>query len=929
MRQFVVAHVLVPTTTARPVVSVLSTPESRRAELVYKLAHHMSLVPGSRIGPYEITALIGAGGMGEVYRASDTNLGREVALKVLPAEVAADAERLARFRREAQLLATLNHPGIAGIHGLEVSSGRTFLVLELVEGEDLAQRLARGSIPVEEAIDIARRIAEALEEAHEQGIVHRDLKPANVKLAPGGKVKVLDFGLAKALAAGPSAQADQSRSPTLMDSSTRAGVILGTAAYMAPEQARGREVDRRADVWAFGAVFWEMLCGRPLFAGETLSDVLAAVLTRDPEWSSLPAGTPAHVVRLLRRCLERDVRHRLQAIGEARIALERGGAGETAHPAGSATSAIKGRGLRLAAGVAVIAAAAGVLVTLLLRPTQQPVAGAGRVEFALDPPAGHHFVGGVALSRDGRSLAFVARDAAGQTALWVRALDSVESRQIVGTDGARFPFWSPDGRRLGFFAGAGLKTIDLIGGAVRSVARTVSAVDVRGAAWGSDDVILFAPSFASELLMVPASGGKPQPATRFDAARKDGSHRWPIFLPDGRRFLYYAAPGTGMEPGEVRLGTLGSTEAHTLTAAHSSAVFLPSRTLLFVLGQSLVAQEIDLDRPALVGRPAPLGVDLPGSIGISGFRCLASAETGTIAYRQMLAGVTRLVWVERKGRELSTAVEDGSWLFTPRLSPDGRKIAVAHYAPGTNHGDIYVHDTERHLDTRITFDDYDYDSAFWSPDGRALAVMVSAGEGHGIYRFDPARPGERRLWHREDRPMFFEDWFPDGSILVSMIGADSSGEHYRLPPGEDAQPVPMFTGPTSLEQPTLTTDGRWLAYVGDSSGRSEVYVRALATGEEWRVSQNGGTSPRWRRDGRELYFVDDSGNIVAVATTLGAGFTMGAPTPLFAGLLDDTSTGRQYDVAPDGQRFILNRRRETAEEPIIVTTGLPERRRTD
>ena len=890
----------------------------------------MGLSPGSRVGPYEITALIGAGGMGEVYRATDTNLGREVAIKVLPAALAADAERLGRFRREAQLLAALNHPSIAAIHGLEVSAGTPFLVLELVEGEDLARRLARGPIPPDEAIDIARRIAEALEEAHEKGIVHRDLKPANVCLAPDGKVKVLDFGLAKAFTAGAASGpgADLSRSPTLVQSGTQAGVILGTAAYMSPEQARGRDVDRRADIWAFGAVLWEMLTGRPLFEGETLSDVLAAVLTREPDWPALPTGTPAHVVRLLRRCLERDPRRRLQAIGEARIELERGtdDAGDAASAIRSAAPAISGRGWWLASGMVVLAAAAGAAATMALRPG--PPAPAGQAAFTLDPPAEHHFVGGLALSRDGRSLAFVARDPGGQLALWVRNLDALDPRRIAGTEGARFPFWAPDGRRLGFFAEGELRTLDLIGGAVRSVVRTNNAPEVRGAAWGADDVIVFAPTFTGALLQVGASGGTPTPATRLDAARGDGTHRWPSFLPDGRRFLFYAAQGTGTEPGEVRLGAVGSGTAHPLAAAHSGAVFLPPRTILSVIGQSLVAQEVDLDRPGLVGEPLPLGVDLPGSVGISGFRCLAAAERGIVAYRQVQAGVTRLVWVDRQGRELSTVADDGAWHYLPRLSPDGSRVAVSHYESGANHGDVHIHDAGRHLDTRVTFDDNDDQNVCWSPDGRALAVAVTSIAGRGVYLLDPARPGERRLWRGSDRPIFPEDWFPDGSLLVSIVADDNRTDLYRLPPGENAEPVPVITSAFSEQDPALTADGRWLAYVGDSTGRNEIYVRALATGEEWRVSQAGGTSPLWRRDGRELYFLDSRGYIVAVPATIGTGFSMGAPVPLFTALLDDAS-GRQYDATADGGRFMLNRRRDTAERPIVMMVGLPGAARTD
>ena len=887
----------------------------------------MPLAPGGRIGPYHVTGLIGTGGMGEVYRATDTNLGRDIAIKVLPVEVAADAERLARFRREAQLLASLNHPNIAGIYGLEDLAGTPVLLLELVEGEDLAQRLARGPIPLDEALDIARRIAEALEEAHEKGIVHRDLKPANVKLAIDGKVKVLDFGLAKALtvsiASGP--EAELSRSPTLVQQSgTRVGVILGTAAYMSPEQARGRAVDRRADIWAFGAVLWEMLTGRALFQGETLSDIIAAVLTREPEWAALPSATPPHIVRLLRRCLERDPRRRLQAIGEARIELERpaGDAVESAQSRSAPESRTRQPRWQLA-GMIVLAAAAGVAATLMLRagPTVSAPA-THQVAFSLEPPLDHHFVGGLELSRDGRSLAFVARDPTGQTAVWVRSLDDVEPRQIAGTEGARYPFWSPDGRQIGFFAGSEMKVVDLMGGAIRSVASTTNTPDARGATWGADDVIIFAPSFAGGLLQVGSSGGTPAPATQLDAARKDGTHRWPSFLPDGRRFLFYAAKGSGTEPGELRLGTVGSSVAQTLTPSQSRGAFMPPRRVLFALGKSLMAQDLDLDQQTLVGEPVPLGIELQGSIGISGFRFLSAAGAGTLAYRQVQGDTSHIVWVNREGQELSTAVEDGGWHHLPRLAPDGRRIAVAHFSPGLGHGDIHVHDAERQLDTRVTFDDNDDEQVAWSLDGRTLAVTTASLAATEIYLVDPARPGERRLRLRGESQATADDWFPDGSLLLSVAGQGGRADLYKLPPGEGAGLVPLVVTPFSEYCPSLTADGRWLAYVGDSTGRDEVYVRALASGEEWRVSKEGGIAPLWRRDAKELFYVDPRGFIVAIPTTVGASLILGAPKALFAGFLED-ATGRQYDAAPDGQRFILNRRKETVEKPIVIMTGLP------
>ena len=889
----------------------------------------MTLLPGSRVGPYEIRGLIGSGGMGEVYRAVDPRLGREVALKILPADVGADPDRLGRFRREAQVLASLNHPNIAAIHGLEDAGGIPCLVLELVEGEDLAQRLARGPIPHEEAIEIARRISEALEEAHEKGIVHRDLKPANVKVTPDGKVKVLDFGLAKAFTAAeaPVAGSDLSRSPTLVQSGTRAGMILGTAAYMAPEQARGRAVDRRADIWAFGAVLWEMLAGRPLFTGETLTDVLAAVLTREPDWTALPPDTPPRVAALLRRCLERDPRRRLQAIGEARLALEPGSGvpDAAAAPAGPATSRA-GISRRTAVGWALLAAGAGVAATLLLAPRREPPpSSTQRLEFGFDPPAGHTFIGGVDLSRDARSLAFVARDPAGQTALWVRDLGEVEPRRIAGTEGARFPFWAPDGRQIGFFAGSQLKSVDLVGGAVRSLVRTTNTSDGRGATWGAGDVIIFAPTFYGGLRSMSAGGGTASPATVLEA--KEGTHRWPCFLPDGKHFLFYASEGSGTEPGVIRLGVVGSTATRFLGASHSRAVFLPPHRVFYVRGETLVTQDLDVDRGALTGDPRPLGIELRGSIGISGFRYLAAAGPETLVTRRIDANATQLLWVDRKGKVLSVAVDDGGWHNLPRISPDGRRIAVAHYSPGASHGDIHVHDAERHLDTRVTFDEDDDQEVAWSPDGRTLAVTSSRTVGQTISLVDPARPGERRDLRSIEKGSTGGDWFPDGSLIVTANDASGLSDLIRLPANGDP-PVPVVVTPFSARDPSLTRDGRWLAYVSDSTGREEVYVRALASGEEWRVSKDGGQAPVWRRDGKELFYRDTRGSILAVPTTLGATFSMGVAQELFPGFLDDASSGRQYDASPDGQRFIVNRNKVTTERPILVHLGLPEAGRT-
>jgi hypothetical protein len=504
---------------------------------------------GARLGPYEISAKLGEGGMGEVYRATDTRLKRDVAIKVLPAAFTEDRERLARFEREAQLLAQLQHPHIASIFGIEESGGVRALVMELVDGPTLADRLEQGRLSVDESLSIARQLAEALEEAHERGIVHRDLKPQNIKAAAEGKVKVLDFGLAKAMdpAAGSAASAaDLARSPTIMNSptltaahGTQLGVILGTAAYMAPEQARGGAIDKRADIWAFGVVLYEMLSGRQLFAGETVSDTLAGVLKTEIDWNALPTETPPAIRRLLRRCLERNPKNRLHDIADARIVLDDVASGRLEEgPVGRAERVEKRAVWPFVAG----AAAAGLALGALLAGMLGVPGGAAEIavphaELEIAAPAGHQFVSGLALSADGRRLALVARGQDGRTALWVRSLDAPEAKMIPGTTDARYPFWSPDGRRLGFFAQNRLKVTDLMGGGARALADTGATTDARGGSWGAGDRIVYAPTFIGPMYAIDAGGGEAEPATRIPEGSDLGTQRFPSFLPDGRRYV--------------------------------------------------------------------------------------------------------------------------------------------------------------------------------------------------------------------------------------------------------------------------------------------------------------------------------------------------------------------------------------------------------
>jgi Tol biopolymer transport system component len=899
----------------------------------------MTVVPGDRLGPYEITAKLGEGGMGEVYRARDARLERDVAIKVLPAAFVADPERLARFEREAKLLAQLNHPSIAQIYGMEASGEAHALVMELVEGPTLADRLAQGASPLDESLFIARQIAEALEEAHEKGIVHRDLKPQNVKASKEGKTKVLDFGLAKAMdpAAGSASltAGDLARSPTLMQSptltaahGTQLGVILGTAAYMAPEQARGGSVDKRADIWAFGVVLFEMLTGQRLFAGETVSDTLAAVLRAEIDWAALPAATPRPVRDLLRRCLERNPKNRLHDIADARIVIAEALAGGHPEPAPSGVLATPPpvaarRGWRLGAAGAAVGLAAGILLaTLWMGRTATGRPAPALTQLAVDLPAGSGLVRGLAISPDGRQIALALRGADGELALWVRPLDSLEARKLPGTAGARFPFWAPDSRRIGYFTPQGLAWTDLAGGPPFEVAPTSTVENVRGGAWGADDVILYAPTFTGPLLAVSAKGGASTPATRIPESGAIGTHRFPSFLPDGRRFLFYASAGTGTEPGSLYLGRVGSLESKLLGPANSAAVFAEPGYLLYARGESLVAQRFDAAREELVGDSRSLGIALGSSLNISGLRSIAVSSGGTLVYRNDRRGTTEVVRVDRQGRDLGEPIDARPlWHYAPRLAPNQSLLALSQLEPRSGNGEVWIHDLARKLASRLTLGAGDDYLATWvRPESRE--VIYSSGRTKapgGLYRLAIDRPGEGRLTVPGQLYQNPCSVTPDGRRLV-FERTDGQGKQslwIRDLEGQ-AEATPIGDAAASEFSADLSPDGRWLAFVSDATRSWEVYIRRLDdSAGAIRISNEGGLQPVWRADGRELFYVDPRGRLLAVPIAAGDPPRPGAPAILFDSHLEE-AVDRQYDVFADGQSFVLNRALTTGDTPTVV-----------
>jgi len=881
---------------------------------------------GQTLGHYRITAALGAGGMGEVYRATDTKLGRDVAIKVLPPEVAQDPERLARFTREAHVLAALNHPNIAAIHGLEEADGKPFLVLELVEGENLGERLARGTIPVSETLEIAIQIAEALEEAHSKGIVHRDLKPANVQLTPDGRVKVLDFGLAQAWSAagGPSAPA-LSESPTLTaDVRTVAGAILGTAAYMSPEQARGKPVDKRADVWSFGVLLGEMLTGRALFSGDTVADIIAAVVTKEPNLEALPATTPEGVRRLLGRCLRKDPRTRWPDIGAARLELEDALAGtgtEADAPAAVGRQAQPARRrltLERWVWAAVVLALAGVAsLSILLRPTEAPEA---RPAFysTFDMPEGVTLTdfNPLAVSPDGRSIVFAGRFPDGTAQLWTRLLGAPDvPRELPGTAGAGQPFWSPDSASIGFFAGGELKRVSPASGIVQGICALPPNSRRPAGTWGSEGTIVFSlGNGTSGLYTVSATGvGEATPLTTPDE-RTD--HWWPHFLPDGRRFLFesYGLPdsaGRYPENTGVYVGSLDAPDERRRLLPVPMRARYGSGHLLFVQdGSTLMAQPFDVARAELTGDPVAVASSVGSSGMVPRWGWFSVSATGVLTYVEGITWDMQLVWLDRAGKRLRT-LGDPAPYGQIALSPDGNRVAAVEIA-GTGLNDIWVID-DRGIKSRVTTGPTGAVSPVWSPDNRELIFLGDYSASRRLYRKE-ARAGATASALREEAvggtP---EDW--SGNILLYRTSGEQNAL-WALPVEGDGPPEPVLESAFSVGGAQMSPDGRWLSYVSDESGRYEVYVEPFGRPDEReRVSRDGGGQPRWG-DGTELFYLSDDGRLMAADVREGAtGLEVGTPELLvpadaLRAVVGMGPLGGDYAVAPDGQSFLVKMRVE-------------------
>ncbi len=877
---------------------------------------------GTRLGLYAITAKLGAGGMGEVYRATDTKLDRQVAIKVLPEAFTQDPERLARFEREAKVLAQLHHPNIASIFGFEDSDGVRALVMELVEGPTLAERLEAGAVALEESLSIARQIAEALEEAHEKGIVHRDLKPSNVKLTPEGKVKVLDFGLAKAMdPSGPASSSASAKSPTLTYPATEKGVILGTAAYMSPEQAAGVAVDRRADIWSFGVVFYELLTGRRMFEGETVSDVLASVLKDTPDFTALPAGTPGRIVNLLRRCLRKKPRERLQAIGDARIVIEEVMADpHRDEPSSSAPATPRSTSRSKLAWIVAVVGLLGALIFAAWLGASRRFAPAKVLHAALSAPDGHEFGDTFALSPDGRQIVFEAFDRkSGARSLWLRALDRGNAEQLAATDGGGMPFWSPDGAHLGFFAEGKLKRLDPQGGPAQVIC---DAPWPRGGAWGPDGRIVLSPSFRIGLSIVSAAGGEPQPLTTLDLARNEKSHRFPVFLPGGKTILFLsqtAESGAPDDASTIEVLELASGKRTRLLTANSSPLFSPKGHILFWRDGTLLAVRFNPASLTIVGDPAPIA----SSVAFTpNEQALASVSNeGTLVYRGGARGTfSSLVWLDRDGIG-AQVIRDRELILDFALSHDGTRLAYSANSPGQGATDLWVHDLVRGVVSRLTFVEGSELYPVWTRDDRFLYYNNDHRNDGTIFRRSSDGTGSAEEIGTTPNGIWPLAVSGDGTwLIVGLHGAETGIDIFRFEI-TTKQMTPLVATPFLDEVPALSPDDRMLAYASEQSGRWEVYVQALGGGRgTWQISSEGGYLPRWRADGRELFFFSRPDRVMVVAVEPGDVPRFSAPRELFRHAI------ASFDITPDGQRIVGLRPADTdANKPLTLIANWAER----
>jgi eukaryotic-like serine/threonine-protein kinase len=882
----------------------------------------MKFQPGTRLGPYEIVSPVGAGGMGEVYKARDTRLDRSVAIKVLTSRLAGAGDLRARFEREAKAISALNHPHICTLHDVGHEGDSEYLVMEYLEGESLSQRLAKGRLPLDQVYRLGAQIADALDKAHQRGIVHRDLKPANVMLTRSG-VKLLDFGLAKLRADATSSDDDNSICTTFIAGAsghddaggplTDRNVLIGTLPYMAPEQLDGKEADTRSDLWALGCVLYEMVAGKRAFAAEGQASLITSILTAEPQGvAEHQPLAPADLDRLIRACLAKDPDDRWQSahdvMAELRWIAERSSASGVAAPGPGPP-----RPSRRERAVAVVAVllALGLVTALTLRPR---AGGPETTRFVVLSPLDGDFAPGLAVSPDGRQLAFVA-GAQGRREIWVRPLAALEARRLPGTEGARFPFWSPDGRSLGFFANGKLMRVDLAGGAAQPLA---SANDGRGGAWGRTGVILFAPTPIAAIHRVPASGGADEVVTHVDKTRNESDHRWPVFLPDGRHFVYLAR-GRVPEDHALVAGSLDGPEAMVLVKGLQSSIAYAAfgGYLLYVRERTLVAQPFDPDRLRFTGEPVPLAqaVDPIGEGTPGTAYAFFAAGGSTLAYRAGVRVISQPTWFDRGGRELGRAGPPGDF-DEPALSPDGKDVALDRNDEHLTSA-VWRLDLGRGALSRLSFGAGSALAPAWSPDGSRVAY--TCGQLRSLCLRPASGAGSEEVLLTSDAAKLVDDWSPDGKFLLyEEVSRQTTADLWLLPLAGERQPALYLQTPFDETHAKFSPDGRFVAYTSNESGRDEVYVQTFpAAGGKWQISTDGGDQAQWRADGKELFFLGLDRKLRAVAVKTEHGFEprfeprfepgtqrvlFEARTTVPAGLASRAS----YAVSGDGQRFLLD-----------------------
>jgi eukaryotic-like serine/threonine-protein kinase len=880
----------------------------------------MPLAPGAKLGPYQIQSLLGSGGMGEVYRARDTRLGRDVAVKVLPDHLSTDPDLKQRMEREAKAISSLNHPHICTLHDIGSQDGVDFLVMEYLEGETLAERLHRGALPLEEALKIAIQIAEALDKAHAHGIMHRDLKPANIMLTKNGP-KLMDFGLAKSspgLVSGSESGSLTPSTPTMSVAAltgpasplTQKGTVVGTFQYMAPEVLQGVQADARSDIFSFGCVIYEMVTGRRAFEGKSQFSLLGAILDKEPDHiSAVLPNSPPRLDETVGRCLAKNPEQRYGCMHDVKIQLEAIGAGRTeARAVAVESSTAGGKVSRLPWLVAAIALLIAVVAGASYFRKREPTA---VVRSSILPPAGTSFVtmlpgaGPPVLSPDGAQLAFTARDEKSKVMLYVRPLTSLTAQALPGTDDAIYPFWSADSREIAFFAAGKLKKINASGGPPQDICDSFSG---RGGTWSRDGVIVFTPSSNQGLFKVSAAGGTPEPASKLNAALGENSHRFPFFLPDGKHFVFWSRTSRAGQSPVLYVGEAGKLDAKPLMKSDSVAGYA-SGYLLFLRGQTLMAQPFDTRKLELSGEPQPIAERI--AINGASVRAVFSAsDTGRLIYQtgEASAGWT-LVWRDREGKQ-TDAIDKAERYVSPTLSPDGTRLAVTIFAGAQGVYDIWIFDLARQTSTRFTFGPSSHLLPVWSADGKTIFFASNAKGSTHIYAKPADGSGVERVV-LEDGDVYEgpRTTSADGRYLIyGRRSSNDAGYHiWALPLTGEGKPFPIVQDPFDEDFPALSGDGKWMAYQSNESGRKEIYITAFpGGGAKWQVSNNGGSSPKWRRDGKELFFLDGADTITAVDVNTSEGAPrLGPAHALFQAVGIQRDFG-PFDVTADGKKFLVN-----------------------